>query len=201
MELNNLTESKILEAAEKVFYQKGKAGASMQDIADEAGITRTSLNYYFRSKDKLFESVFRMAMAKFIPAIAEMMRTDVSFNDYLPDMVNTIIDSLIENPQIPIFVLQELSSNTSRMPEIMKDLGLDPNIMRKNMEADQQFSKLPYDPRQIVINVISLCIFPFAARPIVQTLMYDGNEEEYIAAMQERKKIIPMMMKKLLNIS
>ena len=76
MELNTQTEQKILEAAEKVFYRNGKAGTSMQDIADEAGITRTSLNYYFRSKDKLFESVFRNAMGKFVPNIVAMLNAD-----------------------------------------------------------------------------------------------------------------------------
>lgn len=201
MELNTQTESKILEAAEKVFYQKGKAGTSMQDIADEATITRTSLNYYFRSKDKLFDSVFRNAMGKFVPTIAKIMNAGKSFKDYLPEMVDTIIDTMIENPQIPIFVLQELSLNPSRMPEVMVEMGINPDITLKEFDLDKKLNKLPIDPRQIMINVFSLCIFPFAARSIVQTLMYDGSEEKYIAAMQQRKIIIPMMIEKLLNNS
>ncbi len=201
MELNTHTEIKILEAAEKVFYRKGKAGASMQDIADEASITRTSLNYYFRSKDILFESVFRKAMGKFVPSIAGMMNEDLSFEEYLPSMVNTIIDTMIENPQIPIFVLQELSSNPSRMPEVMMDLGIKPETTLKKFEEDPKYKNLAIDPRQIIINIISLCIFPFAARPVVQTIFYNNNKEEYIAAMQQRKIIIPMMIEKLLNIS
>ena len=55
MVLNTETELKIVASAEKLFYQKGKAGTSMQDIADDAGINRTLLNYYFRSKHQLFE--------------------------------------------------------------------------------------------------------------------------------------------------
>ncbi len=201
MELNTQTESKILVAAEKVFYRMGKAGTSMQDIADEAGITRTSLNYYFRSKDMLFESVFRTAMEKFVPNIVGMMKSDLPFEEYLPDMVNMIIDTMIENPQIPIFVLQELSSNPSRMPAVMMELGINSETAIKKFKENPNFSKLSIDPRQIIVNIISLCIFPFAARPVVQTIMYDNKEEEYLAAMKERKVIIPMMIEKLLNMS
>lgn len=201
MELITQTEYKILEAAEKVFYKKGKAGASMQDIAEEAHITRTSLNYYFRSKDILFESVFRKAMEKFVPSVVGMMNADISFEEYLPKMVNTIIDTFIDNPQIPIFVLQELSSNPSRMPEVMMDLGIKPETALKKFEEDPRFKNLPFDPRQIIINIISLCIFPFAARSVVQTVMFGDNEEEFIAAMEQRKIIIPKMIEKLINMS
>lgn len=200
MELNTQTENKILEAAEKVFYRKGKAGTSMQDIADEAGITRTSLNYYFRSKDKLFENVFKTAMGRFVPTIAELLKTDMPFKDYIPAMTNTIIDTMIEYPQIPSFVLQEFTSNPSRMPQIMMELGIMPELALKKFRNDELLNKLPLDPRQIILNILSLCIFPFAARPVVQTLLYEGDEEEFVAAMHQRKVIIPMMLDKLINM-
>ncbi len=109
MVLNTETEQKIIASAEKLFYQKGKAGTSMQDIADDAGINRTLLNYYFRSKDHLFEACFRKAMGSFVPSLAAMLHSDMSFEEYVPQMIETIIDAMLENPQIPIFVLQELS--------------------------------------------------------------------------------------------
>ena len=104
MILQTETEEKIIASAEKLFYQKGKAGTSMQDIADDAGINRTLLNYYFRSKDQLFEAVFRKAMGSFVPNLAAMISSEVSFNNYLPAMVEKIIDTMLENPQIPIFI-------------------------------------------------------------------------------------------------
>ena len=124
MALNTETEVKIVASAEKLFYQKGKAGTSMQDIADDAGINRTLLNYYFRSKDQLFEAVFRKAMANIVPSLVSMLHSDISFEDYVPKMIHTVIDGMIENPQIPIFVLQELSSNPERMPLIIKEQPL-----------------------------------------------------------------------------
>ena len=131
MEPQTETELKIIASAEKLFYQKGKAGTSMQDIADDAGINRTLLNYYFRSKDQLFEAVFRKAMASFVPNLAAMFKSDMSFEMLVPKVIHTIIDTMIANPQIPIFVLQELSSNPERMPQVIKEMGIDPELVIK----------------------------------------------------------------------
>ena len=137
MTLNTETEQKIIASAEKLFYRKGKAGTSMQDIADDAGINRTLLNYYFRSKDQLFEAVFRNAMSSFVPNLAKMLHSDMSFKDYVPRLIETVIDTMLENPQIPIFVLQELSSNPDRMPQIIKEMGIDPSVAVEKMESEK----------------------------------------------------------------
>lgn len=200
MVLQTDTEQKIIASAEKLFYKKGKAGTSMQDIADDAGINRTLLNYYFRSKDQLFEAVFRKAMGRFVPHLAAMLNSDISFEEYIPALVETVIDTMIENPQIPIFVLQELSSNRERMPQIMKEMGINPAFALKKMEEERVIKVTGgMDPRQVILNLLSLCIFPFAAKPVVLDILYNGDNEAYIVAMKERKKIIPQLMKHLLS--
>ena len=199
MVLQTETEEKIIASAEKLFYQRGKAGCSMQDIANDAGINRTLLNYYFRSKDQLFEAVFRKAMGSFVPSLASMLHSDITFQEYVPAMVETVIDTLIENPQIPTFVLQELSSNPARMPQIIREMGINPAIAKKKMAAD---GVLPadqnYDSIQLIINILSLCIFPFAARPVIIDILFDGDNDAYIAAMKERKKLVPGMVKQFM---
>ena len=199
MTLNTETEQKIIASAEKLFYQKGKAGTSMQDIADDAGINRTLLNYYFRSKDQLFEAVFRNAMSHFVPNLAAMLHSDMTFRDYVSQMIETVIDTMLENPQIPIFVLQELSSNPDRMPEIIKEMGIDPAVAMNKMESEQrkEFGSL-MDPRQVIINILSLCIFPFAARPVVTEILFNGDTDAYIEAMKQRKQLLPLLVDKFM---
>lgn len=200
MTLNTETEEKIIASAEKLFYQKGKAGTSMQDIADDAGINRTLLNYYFRSKDLLFEAVFRKALGSFVPTLATMLHSDISFKDYIPKMIHTVIDTLIENPQIPIFVLQELSSNPERMPQIIREMGIDPMVAFEKMEAGSEGrEEHKADFRQMVINLLSLCIFPFAARPVITGILFNGDNEAFIEAMKERKEVLPEMFQKLMS--
>ena len=200
MVLPTETEEKIVASAEKLFYQKGKAGTSMQDIADDAGINRTLLNYYFRTKDQLFEAVFRKALGNFVPDLAAMLNTDISFENYVPALVEKVIDTMLENPHIPIFVLQELSSNPERMPQIMKEMGIDPAKGFEKMRRKGDVSSLAgMDPRQVILNLISLCIFPFAAKPVVLDILYNGDNEAYIEAMKERKRILPRIIKQFMS--
>lgn len=194
MELNKDMEVTILDAAEKVFYRKGKDGAIMQDIASEAGITRTSLNYYYRSKDKLFEAVFRNTMAQFVPKLAELMRLEDSLRGYLTGMVGIIIDSMLEKPHIPVFVLQELTSNPQWIPALINELGIDADSAMEKFRDDVQIQHRPFDLRHLIMNVLSMCIFPFAARPMMVTVLYNNDEAAYIEAMKERKTMIPMLI-------
>jgi TetR/AcrR family transcriptional regulator len=197
MKLSTEAEEKIILSAEKLFYQKGKAGTSMQDIADDAGINRTLLNYYFRSKDQLFEAVFRKALGSFIPTLAAIIRSDISFEEYVPKMIHMVIDTMVASPQIPIFVLQELSSNPERMPQIIKEMGLDPELVLDKMETDKMGGK--DDFRQFMMNLISVCIFPFAARPVITGILFNGDDEAFIAAMNERKELLPKVFEKLMS--
>jgi TetR/AcrR family transcriptional regulator len=199
MTLNTETEQKIISSAEKLFFQKGKAGTSMQDIADDAGINRTLLNYYFRSKDLLFEAVFKNAMSNFVPALAAMLHSEMNFEEYVPAMIETIIDAMLENPQIPIFVLQELSSNPDRMPELMKKMGINPSLAISKMEEERKGGRIEgMDPRQLIMSILSLCIFPFAARPVVTEMLYNGDNDLYIEAMRQRKEILPPLVKQFM---
>jgi len=128
------------------------------------------------------------------------MRTDIPFHEYVPAMVEKIIDTMLENPQIPIFVLQELSSNPKRMPQMIKEMGIDPAKAVAKMEADGSVPPIGgMDPRQIILNLISLCIFPFAAKPVVLDILYHGDNEAYIAAMKERKVLLPKIIKQIMS--
>lgn len=200
MALQTETEEKIIASAEKLFYKKGKAGTSMQDIANDAGINRTLLNYYFRSKDQLFEAVFRKALGGFVPELAAIMSTNISFHESVPLIVEKIIDTMLENPQIPIFVLQELSSNPQRMPQIVKEMGINPARAMQKMRSGGIVSSIPgMNSRQFILNLISLCIFPFAAKPVVLDILYNGDNEAYIEAMEERKTLLPQVLKQFLR--
>jgi hypothetical protein len=128
-----------------------------------------------------------------------MMSSDVSFKDYLPALVEKIIDTMLENPQIPIFILQELSSNPERMPQIIKEMGIDPAKVMEKMGKSIAGPKMNFDPRQVILSMISLCIFPFAAKPVALDILYSGDEEAYISAMKDRKILIPMIINQIVS--
>src|SRR4051795_1256053 len=103
------TEEKILNAAKKVFLTKGLEGARMQDIADEAGINKALLHYYFRSKDKLFETIFLQVANEFLPKVFAILQSEDSLFKKIELFCAAYIDQEIETPYVPIFIIREMN--------------------------------------------------------------------------------------------
>ncbi|MCK5822464.1 MAG: TetR/AcrR family transcriptional regulator [Bacteroidales bacterium] len=182
------TEEKILQAAKQVFMKKGRAGARMQEIADEAGINKSLLHYYFRSKDKLFEAVFYEALNKSLPKIGNVLNADKSFFDKIRSFTYHYIDFFIDNPYLPIFILNEISSNPEIIIKLADQIGAKSNLFLNEITTavDKSIIK-PIDPRQLIINLISLCVFPFIAKPLAQALIFNNEEKEFLNFIEKRK--------------
>lgn len=199
-EVEKTTEAKILEAANTVFIRKGYSGASMQEIADEAGINKALLHYYFRSKEKLFRAGFSNVFSKFVPAVTEMMMSDKSFEEKMDLFVDNYIDTLHENPLIPLFVLQELNRDPDNLFGLMKSSGMQPQLLIKVILEEMEKGNIPKgDPRHFFINLLGLCVFPYAARPLMQRIFFDNDQEAYDAFLLERKKVIKNLIHKMIN--
>ena len=106
---------------------------------------------------------------------------------------------MLENPQIPIFVLQELSSNPDRMPQIIREMGLEPELAIEKMGGENwKEMGAQMEPKQLILNLMSLCIFPFVARPVATEILYNGDDEAFIEAMKHRKELLPLLLKNIM---
>src|SRR5574339_606892 len=105
------SEEKILAAARKVFMEKGMAGARMQDIADEDGINKALLHYYFRSKDKLFETIFAETSSRFIPRMTEILNADTPLFEKINTFCEAYISQIQQNPYMPLFLMNEANKH------------------------------------------------------------------------------------------
>jgi TetR/AcrR family transcriptional regulator len=162
---DNSTEDKILEAAKEVFMKYGLYGARMQDIADTAGINKALLHYYFRNKEKLFDKVFDGALVKFFE------QNDVFSNDSLPikkrlfHYIDNIIDFYEEYPQMSMFIIKEIGNN----PELLKEriqAAKKNKVIRLIQVLDEAIKKgelKKFDTAMFLINLQSLCTYPFLA--------------------------------------
>jgi TetR/AcrR family transcriptional regulator len=187
--LSQEMEDRILLSATRIFVLKGRAGTSMQDIADEAGINRTLLNYYFRSKDNLFELVFTKIFSRFLPTIVRTLKSDIPVQNRLENVIDYYFTLLIENPIIPLFILQELTSNPQRLISTLKIGGLNPEVVFKSLETEMEKGNIrKMDPREIMVNLMSLIIFPFAARKIIEEIVFSGDTDAYTAFILQRKE-------------
>ena len=190
-ELTSETEARIIKAATKVFVKKGRAGTSMQDIADEARINRTLLNYYFRSKDKLFNLVFEDAFMRFIPEIVRVLQSDLPLENKFIRFIDHYSNVLRDNPLIPAFILHELNTNPERLVENIKSRGAEPEIILAQIRQEMEQGHIrKTDPRQLMVNLLSLLIFPFAAKPVLKGMFLKDDEQEYIRFLDERKEFL-----------
>jgi TetR/AcrR family transcriptional regulator len=184
------TEERILAAARKVFFKQGYGGARMQEIADEAGINKAMLHYYFRSKDKLFEQVFREAFGRLLPSLADIFSQPVSIFEKIEQFTQAYISIVTEHPYLPVFVLSEMHRNPDEFfnnfvhPDMVDNIR---NIGQQFYEAVKQGTIRPIDPRQLMVNVMSLCVFPFIARPMLQRLM-QIPDADYQLMLEKRKQ-------------
>lgn len=184
------TEQKILVAARKVFFQKGMAGARMQDIANEAGINKALLHYYFRTKEQLFETIFQESAGRFIPRVKQILSSDESFYTKIERFCNEYITMAISNPFIPMFVLSEANNKTADfLQKLFSGAAPDLSIFKKQLEDEIKAGRVrpTIQLEQLLMHMLGICIFPFLSRPILNAI-FNIDNEQFIQLMEERKQ-------------
>lgn len=188
MKKDQNTEATILNAAREVFHQKGMAGARMQEIADKAGINKALLHYYFRNKQQLFMAIFQESFKVIMPEVNEILTAGIPLFEKIEAFVERYLDLLEQNPVIPLFVLNEIRQNPDFIISTIQTHGgpnLKPFFNQIKQEANAGNIRT-VDPRQLMVNLISLCIFPQLGRPMIQRLM-KVEDAAFDKMLEERK--------------
>src|SRR6478609_715623 len=194
------TESRILDAANNVFMRRGTAGARMTEIAREAGVNHALVHYYFRSKQRLAEAVFRRAAGQLFPAMLAVFASELPIEQKVRRVVSAQVDMLLENRYLPGYLLAELNHYPERAELLLSSIaGATPDVVRprlfgklaEHLEAAAREGTLrPISPQAFVLNLVSMVVYPFAARPFVMAVM-GLDDARFTAMMQERKTDLP----------
>jgi TetR/AcrR family transcriptional regulator len=194
------SEAKILIAAHEVFLRRGTAGARMQEIADEAGVNPALLHYYFRSKERLAEAVFRQVASRLIPSVIAVLGSDDSIETKVERFVHFYLDFLTEHPFVPAYIIAELHHHPERVGQTLAAAA----SMRPEQASAALFAKLRVQiadrvragtlrsiaPEQFMVNLLSLCIFPFAAKPMLG-MMLGIDAVGFARMIEQRKRELP----------
>jgi TetR/AcrR family transcriptional regulator len=187
------TEEKIMEAARKVFVRKGMYGARMQDIADEAGINKALVHYYYKNKQKLFEEIFMEAAGKLFPRVNAIFVSEEPLFTKIEKFCEEYISVVLANPYLPLFVLNEMNQDPIYFFNKLWNGKQKPNPQKFLEQIQEEVNKgtiKNFSPLQLLMNLLSLTIFPFIGKPIFQmTLGID--ELQFRMFMEQRKKEIP----------
>ncbi len=199
--IDTSTEEKIKEAARVVFTSKGYAATKVRDIAAEANINLALVNYYFRSKEKLFDLIMAETIQKLFEKIKPIINDEsTTVTEKIESIVDHYLDLLFANPDFPLFIVNELMSGSKRLP-IMTDNGnmfFNSHFVKQLTTLKIQ-GKISFHPVNIMMNMLGMIIFPFLARPLV---LSSGvmKEDEFRKIVQERKKLIPLWLNQIMNL-
>ncbi|WP_316841760.1 TetR/AcrR family transcriptional regulator [Pedobacter gandavensis] len=191
------TEEKIKEAATKLFIEKGFAATRTRDIATEAGINLALLNYYFRSKEKLFEVVMTESLALFLRGLEEILNdVNTVLKDKIAGVASHYIDLLKKHPDLPLFILTEIKANPSRLEA---DLSIQEMLKESNFYKQlEATTNKKIAPMHLIMNMLGILVFPFVGSPVLR-----GEDEqsktEFDQLMEERKYWIPIWMEAMLK--
>jgi AcrR family transcriptional regulator len=188
---NQDTEGQILNAAETVFQKKGMDGARMQEIADEAGINKAMLHYYYRSKQLLFEAVFSNAFSLLAPQLNKILNDDSSIEEKVKNFTHNYISFISKHPYLPNFIINELNRNPKFFEKIQQSAAFPSLEKFKNQVADEVAQGIlkPVDGQQLFINIISLNIFPFVATPLIKGFL-KIDDKGFKQLMEQRKTAV-----------
>jgi len=189
-EKNSNTEEHILEIAKTVFEEKGLAGARMQEIADRAGINKSLLHYYYRSKEKLFQTVFRILITKVLREFAELFDTDESLETKIRYFFEKHISILQKNPNLPVFMINEINQNPERIIKIATDAKIHlvySKFFKQIEDGIANGTIRQVTPLQVLATVLSMSVFPVAAKEMLRGI-FSMSKDEYNTFLDQRKK-------------
>jgi len=164
----------------------------MQEIADDAGINKAMLHYYYRNKEKLFEAVFEEAIQRLIPKIRDILNAEMPLFEKIEFFVDNYLSLLLENMYMPVFIINEMNQNPRRFVKTLSDkLRFKPDVFISQIKKAVKNRLIkPVDPGQLFINLISMCVFPFVARPMIMGT-FGMSEDAFIKFIKKRKQEIP----------
>ncbi len=187
------TETKIKEVARKIFTQKGYAATRTRDIAQEAGVNLALLNYYFRSKEKLFEMVITEELQRFFGVVYGIaVNEGMDLDQKLETLIDLYAQMLNENPELPLFILNEIQQNPKRFQEMIptKKIFENSTLIKQFQEKNPNVA-----PIQFLYSFVGMLIFPYLSRPILRDLL----KEDFQKVMLERKPLILKWVKMMLE--
>ena len=185
------TQELIKETAKKLFFVKGKFDATTQEIADEAGVNRTLINYYFRSRDKLIQIIFDEAQRVEQEKSKIIQNSDLPFKEKMSKFIESSLSTSLQYPYLETYIVSQINKGTCQHREIEEDIL---EQLYDDIEKEMELGNIEkMAPVQFILNMVSLLVFPSAIRPLfMENLLI--NDEEYDKIISVRKEIIINML-------
>lgn len=172
-------EMQVIEAAILEFQNNGFKGASMSSIAKEAGISKKELKTIFSSKDEIFKYVFLELYGRIAPQLQDILDGDMSVIEKIRHFTNNYVSFINDYKFLPLGLIRKLNSKTDFAKEFIVNLRMpDPNNFYHQVEKEIEAGRIrEINPKQLIINIFALSVFPHVASPLMKDFINAGNDE------------------------
>jgi len=181
------TQELIKETTKNLFFVQGRFAATTQEIADEAGVNRTLINYYFRSRDNLVQIVFDEAHRVEKEKSEVIMRSDLNFKEKISKFIEESLQTRLKYPYLETYIVSQINKGSCHKRDVEEN---DLKKFYRDIEKEMELGNLAkMEPMQFIFNMISLLVFPSAVRPLFMENMMI-TDEEFDRLISQRKDII-----------
>jgi TetR/AcrR family transcriptional regulator len=185
------TETRIKEKAKSLFFQKGLLNATTQEIADEAGVNRALIHYYFRSREQMLEMLLEETLSEKKNRARNILSSDMPFREKIAHYIDAVVDYGLKYPYLENFIISE----TARRPDLMKEYCSRDRIKSSDLIETQLQEEIsakrmaPISAQHFMVNLVAMCNYPMLAKSVIQTIhgMTDSAYRKFLA---ERKRVI-----------
>ncbi|WP_413532876.1 TetR/AcrR family transcriptional regulator [Empedobacter brevis] len=185
------TEELIKETAKRMFFTEGKFNATIQEIADEAKVNRTLINYYFRSRNNLIGIIYEEATRVSNEKSRAILDRNRDIKEMIGEFIEDSIATSIQYPYLETYIVTEMNKNKIMCSKFLnEDLDEVVNVFYDRLKEEMKKGTIEtMEPIQFLLNMLSLINYPFAIRPLLQSDL-QLNDADFKRILSDRKEII-----------
>jgi TetR/AcrR family transcriptional regulator len=185
------TEKLIKEKAKTLFFQKGFMDATTQEIADEAGVNRALIHYYFRSRELMLDILLDETLQEKKDRVRNILSSSYPFREKIARYIDTVVDYGLTYPYLENFIISETARHPDKIRDFCaKDRSKSSDLIRQDLEEEIRKKKIaPISAEHFMVNLVALCNYPLLAKSILKTI-HGMTDSTYRKFLNERKHII-----------
>lgn len=187
------TEKLIKEKAKILFFQKGFLNATTQEIADEAGVNRALIHYYFRSREQMLDLLLDETLLEKKVRVRTILSSELPFKEKIARYIDAVVDYGLNYPYLENFIISETARHPDKIREFCsRDRIKSSDLIEKDLEKEIKKKKIaPISATHFMVNLSALCNYPLLAKSVLQTI-HGMTDAAYRKFLIERKRIIFM---------
>lgn len=196
-------EIQIIEAAKQVFIRNGYEETTMSDVAREAGMGRTALHYYFRTKEILFDAIIGQLLSGFLPNVSKVLEKGGNMIEKMPEIISLYMEVVLRNKMFPLFLIKEINRDPQYIfAAIRRDSQRIKPIMALVAELEKEMQegiirKMPVV--DLLTTIASLVVFPILIREPMTELVLDNDSSQFDEYIARRREIVIEMVTNLMK--